>query len=56
MIAVQRLLVDGGALDEIERLIERLTARAIDAIDAADITAQPDELVELARFVASRDA
>jgi geranylgeranyl pyrophosphate synthase len=49
--------VDGGALDEIERLIERLTARAIDAIDAADITARArDELIELARFVASRDA
>jgi geranylgeranyl diphosphate synthase, type I len=57
VIAVQRLLVDGGALDEIERLIERLTARAIDAIDAADITARArDELIELARFVASRDA
>jgi geranylgeranyl diphosphate synthase type I len=57
VIAVQRLLVDGGALDEIERLIERLTARAIDAIDGADITARArDELVELARFVASRDA
>jgi geranylgeranyl diphosphate synthase, type I len=57
VIAVQRLLVDGGALDEIERLIERLTARAIDAIDSADITTRArDELVELARFVASRDA
>jgi len=57
VIAVQRLLVDGGALDEIERLIERLTARAIDAIGAADITAHArDELVGLARFVASRDA
>jgi geranylgeranyl diphosphate synthase type I len=57
VIAAQRLLVDGGALDEIERLIERLTARAIDAIGAADITVQArDELVGLARFVASRDA
>jgi geranylgeranyl diphosphate synthase type I len=57
IIAVQRVLVDGGALAEIERLIQRLTARAIDAIGAADITAQArDELVELAWFVASRDA
>jgi geranylgeranyl diphosphate synthase type I len=57
VIAVQRLLVDGGALDEIERLIDRLTDRAIDAIGAADISAQArDELVGLARFVASRDA
>ena len=55
VIAVQRLLVDSGALDEIERLISRLTNRAIDAIGAADITAQArDELVGLARFVAPR--
>ena len=55
--AIQQLLVDGGALDEIERLIERLTARAIDALDGADITSRArDELVDLARFVASRDA
>ncbi|HEY6697004.1 MAG TPA: polyprenyl synthetase family protein [Acidimicrobiales bacterium] len=57
VVAIQQLLVDGGALDEIERLIERLTARAIDAIDAADISSRArDELVDLARFVASRDA
>ncbi|MGH9288560.1 MAG: polyprenyl synthetase family protein [Acidimicrobiales bacterium] len=57
VMAIQQLLVDGGALDEIERLIERLIARAIDAIDAADITPRArDELVDLARFVASRDA
>jgi geranylgeranyl diphosphate synthase type I len=57
VVAIQQLLVDGGALDEIERLIERLTARAIDAIDAADISScAHDELVDLARFVASRDA
>jgi geranylgeranyl diphosphate synthase type I len=57
VMVVQQLLVDGGALDEIERLIDRLTTRAIDAIGAADITARArDELVDLARFVASRDA
>ncbi len=55
--AIQRLLVDSGALDEIERLIAGLTARAIDAIDRADITSQARaELVDLARFVAARDA
>jgi geranylgeranyl diphosphate synthase, type I len=55
--AVQQLLVDGGALEEIEQLIERLTARAIDAIGAADITSRArDELVDLAHFVASRAA
>ena len=57
VLAIQQLLVDGGALDEIERLIERLTARAIDTISTADITPRArDELVDLARFVASRDA
>jgi geranylgeranyl diphosphate synthase, type I len=55
--AIQRVLVSTGALDEVERLIDDLTGRAIDAIDAADISAEArDELVELARFVASRDA
>jgi ABC-type amino acid transport substrate-binding protein len=49
--------VDSGALDEIERLIDGLTARAIDAIEAADITPRARaEMVDLARFVASRDA
>lgn len=57
VVAIQQLLVDTGALDEIERLIERLTARAIDAIGAADITpGARDQLVDLARFVAARDA
>jgi geranylgeranyl diphosphate synthase type I len=57
VLAIQQLLVDSGALDEIERLIDRLTARATDAIDAADITPRARaELVDLAHFVASRDA
>ena len=55
--ALQQVLVDSGAVAATEQLIDRLTGRAIDAIDAADITAEArDELVELARFVASRDA
>jgi geranylgeranyl diphosphate synthase type I len=54
---VQAVLVDTGALAQVEELIDVLTTRAIDAIEAADITAgSRDELVELARFVASRDA
>jgi geranylgeranyl diphosphate synthase type I len=57
VMAIQQQLVDGGALDEVEQLIAALTTRAIDAIDAADITPPArDELVDLARFVASRDA
>jgi geranylgeranyl diphosphate synthase type I len=55
--AIQQVLVDSGAVDAVEALIDSLTSRAIDAIDAADITTDArDELVELARFVASRDA
>jgi geranylgeranyl diphosphate synthase, type I len=55
--AIQEVLVDTGAVEAIERLIDELTDRAVDAIDAVDITpAARDELIDLARFVASRDA
>ena len=55
--AIQQVLVDTGALDEVERRVDELTGRAIDAIEAADIVAEArDELIELARFVASRDS
>ena len=37
--AIQRVLVESGAVDEVEQLIDSLTSRAIDAIEAADITA-----------------
>jgi len=54
---IQQVLVDSGAVAEVEELIDSLAGRAIDAIDAADITPEArDELVDLARFVASRDA
>jgi geranylgeranyl diphosphate synthase, type I len=54
---IQRVLVDTGGLAEVEQLIDRLTARAIEAIEAADMTPQArDELVNLARFVASRES
>ena len=54
---IQQVLVDSGAVAEVEELIDSLAGRAIDAIDAADITPEArDELIDLARFVASRDA
>ena len=53
---IQQVLVDTGALDLIEARIDALTGAAVDAIEAADITAEArDELVELARYVAGRD-
>jgi geranylgeranyl diphosphate synthase type I len=55
--AIQQVLVDTGAVEVVERLIDTLTSRAIDGIEAADVTSEArDELVDLARFVASRDA
>jgi geranylgeranyl diphosphate synthase, type I len=55
--ALQQVLVDTGALAEIEALVDELTGRAIDAIEAAEVAPEArDELVELARYVASRDA
>jgi geranylgeranyl diphosphate synthase, type I len=54
---IQRVLVDTGALAQIEQLIESLTERAVHAIEAADVTPEARaELLELAWFVASRDA
>jgi len=53
---VQQVLVDSGALDEIEHRIADLTAQAIVAIEPADIVPEARKaLVELAHFVASRD-
>jgi geranylgeranyl diphosphate synthase, type I len=55
--AIQQVLVDTGALAQIEQLIDVLTTRAVEAIEAADVTAEAcDELVDLAWFVASRDS
>jgi geranylgeranyl diphosphate synthase, type I len=54
---LQQVLVDTGALAEIEARVDDLTGRAIDAIEAAEISPEArDELVDLARYVASRDA
>lgn len=55
--ALQQVLVDSGAVAVIEDLIDTLTTRAIEAIDAAEVAPEArNELVDLARFVASRDA
>ena len=53
--SLQQVLVDTGALAEVERTIDRLTNAAIAAIELAPIDAEPREaLVALARFVAWR--
>lgn len=54
--ALQQVLVDTGALAELEEIIERLTNDAIDALDRADITDDArKELTELAHYVAWRE-
>jgi geranylgeranyl diphosphate synthase type I len=54
--AAQQVLVDTGAMEEMEQRIAKLTVQAVDAIEVADVTTEArDALVELATFVASRD-
>lgn len=54
---IQQVLVDTGALSEIEERIAQLTAGATKAIEQAAIAPYAKEaLIELAHFVASRDA
>jgi geranylgeranyl diphosphate synthase type I len=54
--AAQQVLVDTGAIDEMEERITKLTAQAVDAIEVAPITPEArDALIELAAFVSSRD-
>jgi geranylgeranyl diphosphate synthase type I len=56
VLALQELLVAVGAVDEIERAIERLVDRALDALASAPLTAEARvALEELANFVAWRD-
>ena len=53
---VQAVLVDTGALAEVEQAIERRVAEALTALDAAPITDEArTALAELATFVAWRD-
>ena len=52
---VQQVIVDSGALADLEATIERLTIEAIVAIKLAPITAQArDELIALATYVSNR--
>jgi geranylgeranyl diphosphate synthase type I len=52
---VQQVIVDAGALADLEATIARLTAEAVDAIGRAPITAEArDELVTLAAYVSQR--
>jgi geranylgeranyl diphosphate synthase type I len=53
--AIQQVIVDTGALDELESAIERLSSEAIEALASIDITAVArDELAALAHFVVGR--
>ncbi len=54
--ALQDVLVDTGAVDEVERSIERLVDRALDALSVTPITTEARlALEELGTFVAWRD-
>jgi geranylgeranyl diphosphate synthase, type I len=53
--AIQQVIVDTGALADLENHITRLTTDAIAALDAIDITREArDELVALAEYVSWR--
>ena len=53
---IQRVIVDTGALADLEATIERLTAEAVDALDTIPLCdAARDELAALAEFVSHRD-
>jgi geranylgeranyl diphosphate synthase type I len=56
VIAIQQVIVDTGALDEIEQRIDSLTNQAVVAIHEAPIAVPACEaLVDLAHYVAARD-
>jgi geranylgeranyl diphosphate synthase type I len=53
---IQQVIVDTGALDEIEARITTLTAEAVASLAGSPLTVPAQEaLTELARYVASRD-
>ena len=55
--AIQQVIVDTGALADLEDTIVRLTDEAVAAIVRVDLTAEArDELVALAAFVSQREA
>ena len=52
---VQQVIVDTGALDDLEMTIARLTVQAVTAIEVAPVEAEArDELIALAAFVSQR--
>jgi len=52
---VQQVIIDTGALDDLEMTIARLTVQAVTAIEVAPITPEArDELVALAAYVSQR--
>ena len=54
--AIQALLIETGARDETERLVDELAGEAVAALDKAALTAEARAaLTELAAFVAARD-
>jgi geranylgeranyl diphosphate synthase, type I len=54
---MQQVLIDTGALSDLETLIDRLASEALDALDQAPITEDARKaLDELARYVAWRDS
>jgi geranylgeranyl diphosphate synthase type I len=54
--AIQALMMDTGAKEETERLVDELAAEAVAALDKADLTDDAKAaLIELAAFVAHRD-
>jgi len=56
VVAIQALMVETGAREETERLVDRLAADAVAALDRAALTAEAKAaLTELAAFVAHRD-
>jgi geranylgeranyl diphosphate synthase, type I len=56
VVAIQALMIETGAKDETERLVDELAAEAVAALDRVAITAEArSALTELAAFVARRD-
>jgi geranylgeranyl diphosphate synthase, type I len=54
--AIQTLMIETGARDETERLIDEMASEAVAALDEAKITAEArSALAELAEFVVHRD-
>ena len=56
VLEIQQVIVDTGALADLEATITRLTDRAVSAIEQVDLTREArDELVALAAFVSQRE-